>query len=328
MHIGIIVDASLPPQRYGGTERVVIWLGRALSELGHKVTYFAKAGSTIGFADLQPLSGPISAQTAKSLGIDIFHVHTGALPEESGVPFCITMHGNSRAPQTLHPNTIFVSADHARNHNASAFVHNGMDGRDYPAPDLQPATGNFTFLAKAAWRVKNVKGAISVARKAGAPIDILGGTRLNLKMGFRLTLDPRAHFHGMVDDAEKAKFLRPSRGLIFPVLWSEPFGVAVAEAMFFGVPVFATPYGSLPELVTPETGHLSASASELAEAARNASRYDRRAIHAHWQRHFTAQQMALKYLDYYQRILDGETLHDGPINAPATRTSQLMPWLP
>lgn len=327
MHIGIIIDATLPPRLYGGTERVVIWLGRALTELGHKVTYFAGPGSRLDFAACELLQGPISATTARNLGIDIFHVNSGSFPDQTGVPFCSTMHGNDRNARVLHENTIFVSQDHARRHGGSAFVHNGMDERDYPAPDLDARGGNFTFLAKAAWKVKNVKGAIDVARKAGAPIDILGGSRVNFKMGFRLTLDPNARFHGMVDDKTKSRYLRPSRGMIFPVLWDEPFGVAVTEAFYFGVPVFATPYGALPELVTPEAGYLSASASELAEAARRAESYNRRAIHAHWQKHFTARTMALKYMEYYQRILDGETLHPGPINAPPTRVRELKPWL-
>jgi hypothetical protein len=38
--------------------------------------------------------------------------------------------------------------------------------------------------------------------------------------------------------------------------------------------------------------------------------------------------MALKYLDYYGRILDGEPLHPSPIEAPATRSSTLLPWRP
>lgn len=328
MHIGLFVDAVLPPARYGGTERVVIWLGRALIELGHKVTYFAHPGSKLDFTEVRPARGPGPNRAELPPDLSILHYHGGVVSDELVLPVCQTVHGNSRVPLTYHRNSIFVSADHAHRHNATAFVHNGMDALGLPEPDFDTRGGSFVFLAKAAWKAKNVKGAIAVARKAGAPIDILGGTRLNFKMGFRLTLDPRAHFHGMVDDVEKNRFLRPARGLIFPVLWNEPFGVAVAEAMYFGCPVFATPYGSLPELVSPETGHLSASLSELADAARAAERYDRRAIHAHWLAHFSARKMALKYLDYYQQILDGEPLHPGPIQAPATRSRALLPWLP
>ena len=36
---------SVPPPRYGGTERVVAWLADALVHLGHEVTLFASGDS-------------------------------------------------------------------------------------------------------------------------------------------------------------------------------------------------------------------------------------------------------------------------------------------
>ena len=58
--------------------------------------------------------------------------------------------------------------------------------------------------------------------------------------------------------------------MIFPVRWHEPFGLAIVESLYFGCPVFGTPYGSLPEIVAPDVGVLSARASDLAEAVRGA----------------------------------------------------------
>lgn len=249
---------------------------------------------------------PIDAQIPPDA--DIVHVHSESLIPQS-FPFCQTIHGNARQPRTFHPDTIFASASHARNHGALAFVHNGMDPAEYGLPDLAHAGAHFVFLAKAAWRVKNVRGAIRVARKAGVPLEVLGGHRLNFKMGFRLTLDPNARFRGMVGDKEKNGWIRQARGLIFPVLWEEPFGVAVIEALYFGLPVFATPYGALPEIINECAGFLSNSEAELAGAAARAETYDRRAIHAWWQQHFTHRHMAKKYLSYYEQILSGENLH-------------------
>ena len=87
-------------------------------------------------------------------------------------------------------------------------------------------------------------------------------------------------FHGMVGDAEKFSILNGSEGLIFPVRWHEPFGLAVIESLYFGCPVFATPYGALPGMVPDEVGRLSPSRSELIEAVRS-DRFDRRACHEH-----------------------------------------------
>ncbi|MCS6764877.1 MAG: glycosyltransferase [Candidatus Protistobacter heckmanni] len=186
-------------------------------------------------------NAPLRAQIPA--GTDIVHCQSGQ-PEDLGLPDCQTIHGNTREARRFHPNSIFVSADHARNHGA----------RGYAQPDFEARGGPFVFLAKAAWKVKNVRGAIRTARLAGAPLEVLGGHRLNFKMGLRLTLDPNAHFHGMVGDAEKNRWLRGVRGLLFPVRWPEPFGIAVIESLYFGVPVFSTPYGSLPELVGAEAG--------------------------------------------------------------------------
>ena len=76
----------------------------------------------------------------------------------------------------------------------------------------------------------------------------------------------------MVGGTQKTGLLNASRGLIFPVRWHEPFGLAVIESLYFGCPVFSTPYGALPELVPVHCGVLSDQASVLAEAVRLTAR--------------------------------------------------------
>ena len=72
----------------------------------------------------------------------------------------------------------------------------------------------------------------------------------------------------MVGGQVKLDLLQGSRGLIFPVLWHEPFGLAVIESLYFGCPVYATPYGALPELAPPATGVLAAGRGRPADAPR------------------------------------------------------------
>ena len=50
MHILIYFPVRLPVTRYGGIERVIWGLGKALVRMGHRVTYLAGAGSTCDFA--------------------------------------------------------------------------------------------------------------------------------------------------------------------------------------------------------------------------------------------------------------------------------------
>lgn len=325
MHILLISSARLPALHYGGAERMILWLGAGLKERGHKVSLLAPAGSRWEFGDVYPLNPerPLFVQIPD--GVDVVHSHCGLDPDWDG-PVCQTVHGNAKSPERFHPNSIFVSAHHAKNHGACAYVHNGVDPRVYPAPDLDAKGGPLVFLAKAAWKVKNLKGAVRVARKARLPIEVLGGHRVNFKMGFRVTLDPNARFYGMVDDKQKARHLKPASGLLFPVRWHEPFGIAVIEAMYFGLPVFGTPYGSLPELVPAFAGALSTRGDDLVAAIADISDYDRRAIHQHFLENFTAELMTERYLALYQRIANGERLHDGVIQGNAARGKTLLPW--
>jgi len=325
MHIGIVLDSILPATKYGGTERVAVWLGQELLRLGHKVTFICRAGSALDFAPVVVFdrTKPLEAQIPK--GIDIVHSHCG-LPLDFPLPACQTIHGNDYSARVLHPNTIFVSKDHAARHGGSVWIHHGMDPSSYGVPDFHVRRERLAFLAKAAWSVKNVRGAIKLSRACKIPLDVLGGKRFNFKMGLRLTFDPRVRFHGLVDDAVKSRVLRLARGLLFPVRWNEPFGIAVIEAMYFGVPVFGTPYGSLPELVAPHVGCLSADADELRDAIQDERRFDSREIHDHWKKNFTTAQMASRHLECFERILAGESLQPAAIHAPPTRDRELLPW--
>ena len=127
----------------------------------------------------------------------------------------------------------------------------------------------------------------------------------------------------MVGGTQKTGLLNASRGLIFPVRWHEPFGLAVIESLYFGCPVFSTPYGALPELVPLHCGVLSAEANVLAEAVRG-NRFDARACHQHVVDHFSAERMARNYLRMYERVLAGEKINAQPpvIQGPARE----LPW--
>src|SRR5690606_17197612 len=110
------------------------------------------------------------------------------------IPHLMTQHGNSRESVPLPLNTVFVSQDHARRHGSDVHVYNGLDWSAYGEVDWERPRPCFHFLGKAAWRVKNVRGAIDIARDAGVELDVLGGDRLNLKRGFHFTWSRRVHF--------------------------------------------------------------------------------------------------------------------------------------
>lgn len=337
MKILLVNNTRIPVHLYGGTERVIWWLGKSLVRMGHEVTYLVKAGSSCPFAKVLTLheKKPLAAQIPEDCDVVHLHFETN---EELPKPHLTTLHGNISEPHTFHPNTVFISGDHARRHGGSVFVHNGLDFEDYGKPDLNNRRLYFHFLGNAAWRVKNVRGAIDLAGKAGERLHVIGGTRVNFRMGLRITLTPHVRFHGMLGGDGKNAILNASKGLIFPVLWNEPFGLAIVESLYFGCPIFGTPYGSLPELLGKKEnterkkgawngmvdafysdfGCLSVKKSELVDAIKNAESFDRQRCHEHAVEHFSADRMARDYARLYEQVLQGKPLHaEAPVLSEA-----------
>ncbi|MGV3706991.1 MAG: glycosyltransferase [Arcticibacter sp.] len=327
MNILIVSDSKIPAFLYGGTERIIWWLGKELVALGHQVTYLVKAGSECPFAKviIRNAAVPIEEQVPEET--DVVHFQH-AVEDFTARPYIATIHGNYGADTVFPVNSVFISKNHAERHQASAYVYNGIDAAEYGLPDFRVKRDYFHFLGKAAWRIKNVKGAIAVASAAGERLEVLGGSRLNLKMGFRFTPNLNVRFRGMVGGEVKNAYLKASKGLIFPVRWHEPFGLALVESLYFGCPVFGTPYGSLPEIVTDGVGVLTNSARELTEAVRNVNMFDRKACYEYVCDRFLANSMARGYLQMYERVLNGEQLNViRPVLRRAEGEERFLPWV-
>ena len=323
MNILLICHARLPVFAYGGTERVVWDLGSALAEMGHKVYLMAAAGSHCPFAEVITINPHRDLRQQIPDDVDIVHFHNrpGFDPDQSFLPYLYTQHGNETSASDMPRNTVFVSANHAKRFGSEQFVHNGLDWAAYGQVDFKKPRRWLHFLGNAAWKVKNLKGAISVAQQAGEVLAVLGGYRLNFKRGFRLTLSPRVKFFGMVGGQQKLDLLNASKGLIFPVIWDEPFGLAITESLYFGCPVFGSLRGSLPEIVTSETGCLSNELSRLAEAVRSQV-FDPLACHTLARDSFNASRMAHAYVEKYDKVLaSGPLVSERPSKSPARLTA-------
>src|SRR5262249_37572474 len=159
-------DIPIPPRLYGGTERVIYWLGKALVQLGHQVTLLARPGSGIPGTELRPLTTRGAATNWRQFGpasCDLLHLWRPPfvpLPK----PFLVTMGTNGQPWERFPPTTVFVSRRHAANHGSQHFVYNGIDPSDY---ECCPTRADYAvFLAIARTRTKNLAGAVHVAREA------------------------------------------------------------------------------------------------------------------------------------------------------------------
>ncbi|MEE4202351.1 MAG: glycosyltransferase [Halieaceae bacterium] len=302
---------SLPPTKYGGTERVIWALYRGQHAMGHQIRFLWKQNSSMP-AETQVYDPSVSMEEQIGTWPDVVHFHwpfEGALNK----PFVCTEHGNANLPRDYPLNTVFLSRKHAENHGASYWIYNGLDWSDYGEPDLGNSKAYCHFLGKAKAKVKNLQGAVEIARRANRSLHVLGGHRITLRRNPYICFNPKVHFHGMVGGHKKNALIRGSAALIAPARWHEPFGLAIIESLYLGTPVIATAYGALPELIPdPAMGILSNRYDTLAAAASDTSKFDRKACHNWAKTRFDMLTMARHYQSAYERVIEGETLNSIP----------------
>jgi glycosyltransferase involved in cell wall biosynthesis len=299
MHVVVASNHRLPVKGYGGAERVVVALVRGLAALGHRVTLLAQPGTRVPEAALVELP-PRALKDPRGdwrrfvpPGADVFHAHFPLARGPDAIPFVQTLHANLKPGAPVPPNTIFLSADHARRHGSTVFVHNGLDPDEF-----------FFRRRKEAWdlflgKLHSAKGyhwAVEAAKRTTRRLIVAGG--------WRPTFSGTIKYLGEVDGKSKAALLARARCLWNPALWDEPFGLVSIEALFSGTPVLGTRRGALPEIITPEVGALGDTLEELIDAASTISRRDPDACRDHAMRHFTHRAMAERYVALYRRLAD------------------------
>ena len=307
MHIALYTHSRLPVEGYGGTQRVVVWLARGLVELGHRVTLLAPAGSRVPEAELVPLDPGEIVQAGFDLtplvpaSVEILHAH-GPLRVPPDHPHVFTLHGNLRPGRIVPPNTIFVSADHARRHGGTAFVHNGVDPSEFV---FRADKADYDLFLGRLHTVKGYRWAIQGAKRSGQRIVVAGG--------WRPSLSRKVRFVGSVDGDRKAALLAGAGCLWMPALWDEPFGLTLVEAMMSGTPVLGTRRGALPEVVSNEVGALGDTLDELVALRPSIGGCDPHACRRRAERWFSHTIMAEEYVRMYRHYLKANELPEGQL---------------
>ncbi len=342
MRVALFYPAALPPRDYGGTERVVLWLARGLVELGHEVLVGAQKGSQLpagirlleipsadasaqGFVARlraegllgEKSGGPLGGSTGDSSGgVDILHLHTppGAQwDDDLPIPSLLTVHGNGKKGEIFPKNSVFLTKNHATRHGATCFVYNGLDPKEYLFSSEKEDW--FLFLSKTSWRVKNVCGAIQYCTQARVPLRIAGGRRplrARLMLEWQKFLGRSLTWEGPVNGHRKAQLLAYARALVFPVLWDEPFGLVVIEALASGTPVIGSMRGSLEELVNERVGVLLPTERAqrwTAVLGGNEFRWSPRECREHVVKYFHYHVMTKNYLNLYEKLRSGQDLN-------------------
>lgn len=303
MHVVVASHDRLPVEGYGGAQRVVVALVRALAALGHRVTLLAQPGTRVPEASRVVAVPPkILKDSGADLtplipdGADILHAHFPLKKGPRSLPFVQTLHSNLKPGSPVPPNTIFLSRDHARRHGSTAFVYNGLDPAEFIFRRRKEQWDLFLGKLHSA---KGYHWAVEAAKRTGRRLIVAGGWRPSFAGAIK--------YVGEVDGKRKRVLLARARCLWMPVLWDEPFGLTTIEAFFSGTPVLGTRRGALPEIVTPEVGALADTLDELIEAGETIAQREPAACRARADRYFTHLQMAEEYVRIYQSVLSGGT---------------------
>jgi glycosyltransferase involved in cell wall biosynthesis len=347
---------SVPPQLYGGTERVVSTLTEELVARGHDVTLFA-SGDSITAARLVPsaerslrLYGDVRDHVAFTMmelatvlermdEFDIIHSHVDyfgfPFARLSRVPLVTTTHGRLDLPEITRvyrhfPEAPLVSVSESQRTPAPdlnwvATVYNGIDFGRYT---LREKPGEYlAFLGRIAPE-KRPDRAIEIARELDMPLKIAAKVDDADRQYFDHVIRPHldhslVEFIGEVSDSEKDAFLGNAYAYLFPIDWPEPFGLTMVEAMACGTPVVAMNHGSVPEVVDPGvTGFVCNSLREVLDAVPSVASLDRTACRSRAEQRFSDEVMADRYERVYESHLSGCSATDGHSSeAPALHLS-------
>ncbi len=337
MRVAIIapLEMRVPPVGYGGTELVVSLLSEELQRRGHDVTLFA-SGDSITSCRLQSVCDRFLRGTSADRYIlnmlnvvsclqqaedfDVIHNHTAFEGMSTAglvsTPMLTTLHGHLKGDWlTLFQhyrgwyNTISHSARRLlpEREGFAGVIYNAIDVSTYPFQQ-RGREDYLLFLSRISWE-KGPHVAIAVARLLKRRLIIAGNVHPNDESYFQTKVLPhidgdQIQYVGEADAERKRELMSSASCLLAPILWAEPFGLFMAEAMACGTPVVAFRRGAAPELIVDGlTGYLVNDLPQMAESVRRIDRLDPERCRRHVAENFNIARMADDYLAAYDRIL-------------------------
>jgi glycosyltransferase involved in cell wall biosynthesis len=328
---------SVPPQYYGGTERVVSYLTEALVQQGHEVALFASGDSVT--------QARLVAACARSLRLDdqcidqlahhivlldqvfqlahtfdILHFHIDylhfPLSVRQSTPHVTTLHGRLDLPDLVplyhtFPNMPVVSISNSQREPLpwlqwQGTVYHGLPTNLYAFHET-PGT-YLAFLGRIAPE-KGADQAIAIARQVGMPLKIAAKVDRVDREYFQAVIRPLldttlVEYVGEIGDDDKGAFLGGAYALLFPIDWPEPFGLVMIEAMACGTPVIAYPQGAVPEVLeNGVTGWIVEAFAAAVQAVAQVSTLSRARCRQVFEERFSAYRMAQDYVRIYQQRL-------------------------
>ena len=328
---------SVPPNAYGGIERVVSWLTEALVERGHEVTLFASgdsmtrarlvAASPTAIRCIEDTADPqafhftmLERVVRMSSTFDIVHFHTDyqsfPFARRLACPHLTTLHWRLDIPglESLYREFADLPLVSISNAQRSPLPWAGWIGTVYhglPADRLSfsdRSEGYLAFLGRIA-PSKRPDLAIEIAERSGVKLKIAAKIDNGDRWYYDGSIEPLFHdplieYCGELGDTQKHDLLSGARALLFPIDWPEPFGLVLIEALACGTPVIAFGHGSVPEIIEDGVnGFIVSNVDEAIAAVARLHEIDRRTCRATFDARFTVERMTDQYVALYTKLL-------------------------
>jgi glycosyltransferase involved in cell wall biosynthesis len=334
---------AVPPNRYGGTERVVSYLTEELVRQGHEVTLFASGDSRtnanlvptteralrerFSLDEMQELAIPLhmamlSEVLQRAGEFDVIHCHNDywVFPFEpfATTPVVTTLHGRldlRYLPLILErfPRANLVSISYHQRAPIAALrphwvgtVYNAVPVHEFPFAETP---GDYLLFVGRIAPEKRLDWAIEIAKRTGMKLKIAAKIDVFDRAYYEREIDqlmdhPLIEYLGEVDEYEKRRLMAGAYALAFPIDWPEPFGMVMIESIACGTPVLAMNRGSVPEVLRHGvSGLVGNSPDELIALAPQIGKLDRRACRAEAERRFSTHTMASSYEQIYHRVI-------------------------
>ncbi|MDE2465998.1 MAG: glycosyltransferase family 4 protein [Alphaproteobacteria bacterium] len=334
MKIALTADPELPvpPLLYGGIERIVDMLARGLVAKGHDVTLFAhrdshSAGRLIPWPGLRSTDIGATLANAATLARGQFEGQFDIVHSFSRIAYMMPILP-MRVPKLMTyqravtPRTVrlgyqlsrgslgftAISAwmiEDVRNIGSWTVIPNGVPLDTYQFQAEVADDAPLVFLG----RVEEIKGphlAIRIARESGRRLIIAGNIPDEkqewVKTHVLSEVDGnRIQYIGPVNDAEKNRLLGGAAALLMPILWDEPFGIVMAEAMACGTPVLGLARGAVCEVVDDGiTGFVREGVDGLVAAVDRVPTIARAACRARVEAHYSDRAVVESYERLYR----------------------------